>query len=311
MACLEKRIAIIGGSGVVELPQLKYAPIKKFNTKFQKEADSTFLERAASRWFGALGPGVVEYQEVDDIIFIKRHGFTKGYAPSETQYIANLIAAKMLGAEIVIGTTAVGSLHKDRICVEDLVVPHTYIDETQGRVINPFGSKLVPHANRWPTFSEGLRKILIDCAKESDDCFEEVHEQGTYVCIPGDSFGTEGEHNKRKQYADIVGMTIFPEALAFLFGMPYASAAFVVDLDKDASHEHGTRAIMRKMSEPHRVPAYMQRVINKTRIFVSNLDNIKKDISIQLVGNIIDYCPEKIENKYLRHIALHETIRYI
>ena len=314
VAGLEGKIAIIGGSGVDEMPQFKDAEIKTFNTRFQEEADSTLAERVMSRWFNRLGPGVVEYQEADNVIFIKRHGFNKGYAPSKTQYIANLIAAKMLGAKIVFGTTAVGSLHEDRIRVEDLVIPHTYVDETQGRVINPFGSNVVIHANRWPAFSDELRNIVYEAAGKPGEIFPNIHKEGTYVVIPGDTFGTEGEHHKRKQYADIVGMTLFPEALAPLFDMLYVSAAFVVDLDKDANHEHGTRAVMEKLSEHDKVPLFMERAIPELKKYAGRLPARPTPVELtekQLKGNIIPYSPNNIKNKYLRQIAREVVTRYV
>ena len=191
-----------------------------------------------------------------------------------------------------------------------MVIPNTYIDETKGRVLNPFGSKLVVHANRWPAFPDELREILCECAGEPEDIFHNIHKNGTYVVIPGDCFGTEGEHHKRKAYADIVGMTIFPEALASLFGMEYACAAIVVDLDKDTNHEHGTRQVMEKLSQEQHVPQYIERLIPQLKAYVKRIESSSEFVRQKLEGNIIPYCPDKIRNEYLRHIAQEIVATY-
>ena len=91
------KIAIIGGSGVKDAPTFKNNEWKLVDTFYSN----------------GFGDGKVEYQESDEVIFIPRHGHTKNFGPSRTQYGANLIAAKALGAKVVIATSAVGSLWKE------------------------------------------------------------------------------------------------------------------------------------------------------------------------------------------------------
>ncbi|MBS3165741.1 hypothetical protein J4444_01335 [Candidatus Woesearchaeota archaeon] len=92
------KIAIIGGSGIKDSPQFKDIEWQSFDTKY------------SNGW----GDGVVDYQENESVIFIPRHGRdeTCRYGPSRTQYGANLITAKELGATVVVAISAVGSLQR-------------------------------------------------------------------------------------------------------------------------------------------------------------------------------------------------------
>src|SRR3989338_2528635 len=98
------KVAIIGGSGVKDSPAFEGLEWKVFETGVSN----------------GVGDGVVEYQEGNGVIFIPRHGrHPNNYGPSVTQYGANLVATKMLGANVVIATSAVGSL-RPYITVESL-----------------------------------------------------------------------------------------------------------------------------------------------------------------------------------------------
>ncbi|MBI5072344.1 MTAP family purine nucleoside phosphorylase [Candidatus Woesearchaeota archaeon] len=281
-------VAVIGGSGVHDSPAFQDAVWKKINTRL---VESEFLADSCSE-----DGGFVEYQQGEGVIFIPRHGYTVRYGPSKTQYKANILAAKMLGADIIIATSAVGSLHGERIRVEDLVIPDDYIDESR-RDDNFFGQGIVVHANPRPAFSPELRELLIDEAK-TGNYFQAIHDSGTYVVIPGDRFGTSVEGKKRAAYADIVGMTVCPEAaLALQLGMHYACAAFPVDIDTDANHEGQTLAVMQRLSAPEKVPAYVTAVVRRAQTLEL------PDLLHQLQGNIIPGNVEHIANPHLRIVA--------
>ncbi len=278
------KVAIIGGSGVHDAPTFQ-------------SIEWNCLETAV---LNGYGDGKIWYQENDGVVFIPRHGGhpknNPQYSPSRTQYAANVVAAKALGAQFVIGISAVGSFHPDRISVGSLVIPHDYIDES-GRDDNLFGPGIILHANPRPAFSPSLRGILISCAREMAELFEEVHEEAVYVTIPGDRFGTAAEGRKRAEYADIVGMTACPEAaMAVQLNLHYALAAFPVDIDSDANHEGKTVEVMRTLSSPEKVPAYVDRVIERALKLPST------PLS-QLKGNIIPGDVDLIENPLLRKAA--------
>ncbi len=274
-------VAIIGGSGVEECPQFKKAPWQSIDT----------------------GMGIVEYQQNNEIIFIPRHGHSIRYGPSKTQYAANLLTASSLDIRVVVATSAVGSL-RPKIHVESLVVPDDYIDET-GRDDNLFGEEVVVHANPIPAFSEGLRTILLSCV--GGGMFNEVHNKGTYVVISGDRFGTRAEGKRRAEYADIVGMTICPEAsMALQLGMHYACAAFPVDTNLDANHVGGTQAVMQRLSHPSKVPLYITKVIDATQAYAKTAGNLP-----QLNGNVIPGDTKRIKNKILQSAAENLLRHYV
>ncbi len=288
-------VAVIGGSGVHDSPVFR-------DTKWQV-IDTEYVEPEFLSCSTMTDRGKVWYQKGDGVIFIPRHGYEIRYGPSITQYAANLIAAKELGADIVIATSAVGSLHGDQILVEDLVIPDDYIDES-GRNDNLFGKGIVIHANPRPAFSPLVRGILIEEAR-TGKYFKYVHDRGTYVTIPGDRFGTTAEGKRRATYADIVGMTVCPEAaMAMQLGMHYACAAFPVDVDTDANHEGQTLAVMQRLSTPDKVPAYIARVVENARTLEL------PDRLPQLRGNIIPGNSDWIENNYLRKVAIDLTAKY-
>ncbi len=286
---LDGKLAIIGGSGINDSPEFR-------------DAEWQIVETIHSNGFGN---GRVEYQESDGVIFFPRHGRheTVRYSPSTTQYGANLIAARMLGATTVVAFSCVGSL-KEHIRVKDLVVPDDFWDDSR-RDDNLFGVGLVVHANPNPAFSEGLRRILFS---ESFGLFPSVHQTAVYVTIPGDRFGTRAEGRMRSQYADIVGMTLSPEAsMAMQLGMHYACAAFPVDRNTDANHEGETVRIMHEMGPA--VQRYVHALLPPAKEFARDPPKLA-----QLLGNIIPgkmervpgYCPalgriaEELVQKYCR-----------
>lgn len=294
-------VAVIGGSGVHDSPAFKDAEWKSIYTGYIEprcDADTSQLPSEFQR-------GTVEYQEGDGVFFIPRHGRseTVRYGPSATQYGANILAAKMLGANIIIATSAVGSLKPETIHVQDIVIPHDYSDES-GRSANFWGLGIVMHRNPRPAFSPQLRELLLDEARQGG-YFQAVCDRANYVTIPGDDFGTAVDGRRRAVFADIVGMTVCPEAaLAMQLDMHYACAAFPVDIDSDASHEGQTVAIMKLLSVPEKVPAYITCVVERAKTLEL------PDIFPQIKGGIIPGNLNYIANQHLRKIAGELVAKY-
>ena len=282
-------VAIIGGSGVHDSPG--------FNDLEWKREDTGIVS--------AKGQGLVHYQKRDDgVIFIPRHGKEEHkYGPSVTQYAANLVAAKILGANVVIGTSVVSSLHEDIGC-ESLVIPDGMIDES-GRDDNIWGEGIITHVNPRPFFSDRLYQVLLSCAAEHRASFAQISEDSElrrkrYVTIPGDRSGSSDEGKNRSEYAEIVGKTGCPEAsMALQLGLHYAIAAFVVNIDEDACHKR-TIEVMEKMSVSDRVPEFLSNVIEKAKVLARQ---VKGKPLPQLEGNVVNDGTHKIENMYLRNIA--------
>ncbi len=278
-------IAVIGGSGIKDTPLFDKAEWRYCDV---------------GRGLDAQG---INYQinRERDVIFIPRHGNgDEASGPAHTSYQANIVAAHMLGADVIIATSAVGSFKKS-IPVGSVIVPSDYVDET-GRDDTLFEGGLIVHTNPRPAFSPSLTDLLWSTIQDKSGHFGfergKKYAMGTYVCIPGDRFGTSAEGAKRSQYADIVGMTLCPEAsLALQAGIHYAALAFVVDRDADANHEGGTLKIMEELSAPNRVPSLIEKVTSRA----IHLD--LPPLETQLSGNIIPIDVDSIVNPHLRKIA--------
>lgn len=263
----ESRLVIIGGSGVTDSPTFKDAEWKMVDTGIEGYSN-----------------GVVHYQQSENVAFIPRHGRNHEYSPSRVNYKANVMAAHLLGAKAIIATSAVGSF-RDSIPLGSLVVASDYIDLT-GRDDNFFGVGFTVHAGSKPAFSQELREILTRSGKS----YFLRTSGAVYCCIPGDRFGTVAEGRLRSQPLGkapgpgVVGMTVCPEAaLAQQAGLHYAVACFPVDMDTDANHEGQTLEVMRELSKPECVPAYIDEVVRRT---LDSMDRLKP--LDQLEGNIID-----------------------
>lgn len=306
-------VAVIGGSGVSDCPIF--------------DSDWKTIETGYSNGHGS---GRVWYKKNNDVIFIPRHGYKddsidETFGPCRTQYAANLIAIRMIAARekkpvVVLATSAVGILNDrsththatsfhgptepaqtvvgKRYSLElpSLVVPDDVIDESL-RNDNLYGVGVVMHVNPRPPFSTPLREIILTEARTLNTTGR-VDERATYVCIPGDRFGTTAEGKKRGMYADIVGMTVCPEVfMALQLGLHYAVMCFPVDKDTDARHDK-TLDWMKRYSEPEQVPQLLMNVIPKAQEFADTAPQLE-----QLKENVIFGDLNRIQNEALRESA--------
>ena len=206
------RVGVIGGSGVYHFENVEYYDEVELDTPYGKPSDAIRLGTLAGR----------------DLAFLPRHGRTHRYNPSHVPFAANIYAFKKLEVEWVIALNAVGSL-KAQMQPLDLVFPDQIIDRTRSRM-NTFFDPIAVHVGFAEPFCENLRRILIQSAEE---CGLVIHKNGTYVCMEGPLFSTKAEsHLYRSWGADLIGMTVLPEAkLAREAEMCYAAIASVTDYD--------------------------------------------------------------------------------
>ena len=130
----------------------------------------------------------------------------------------------------MIGISAVGSLNKD-LSPGTLVIPDQVIDETKGiRNSTFFGEGIVGHVSLAEPFCLQTRNIIKNSLEKLN---VKNFFNGTYVCIEGPRFSSRAESLKyRKNGADIIGMTLMPEAiLAREAEIPYATVCLVTDYD--------------------------------------------------------------------------------
>ncbi|HEY7984261.1 MAG TPA: S-methyl-5'-thioadenosine phosphorylase [Ktedonobacterales bacterium] len=208
------RLAVIGGSGLYQMPGLADAQEITVQTPFGPPSDAVTV--------GRLGE--------TSVAFLPRHGRGHRLTPTEVPARANLYALKTLGVEWVLSVSAVGSL-REELPPLDLVIPDQVIDRTKSRPNTFFGEGVVAHVAFAEPFCPHLSGMVATAAAPLADV--RTHRGGTYVCIEGPQFSTRAESNLYRQWGcDIIGMTAIPEAkLAREAELCYATIACITDYD--------------------------------------------------------------------------------
>jgi 5'-methylthioadenosine phosphorylase len=212
---METKFAIIGGSGLYNMPGLEDAAEVSVETPFGKPSDAIRLGTLAGR----------------RVAFLARHGRTHGLSPSEIPHRANLWALKSLGVQWIMSASAVGSL-KEACPPGHIVFPDQFFDRTK-RPCNEstfFGDGLIAHISFGDPVCETLRNRAYLAAKAEG---AQASNGGTYVNMEGPAFSTRAESNFHRQMGwDVIGMTNLAEAkLAREAEMAYATMALVTDYD--------------------------------------------------------------------------------
>ena len=207
------RVAVIGGSGLYEMPNLENVRELEVETPFGAPSDAFIV--------GELN-GVTT-------VFVPRHGRGHVHLPSEVPYHANIYALKTLGVEYIISVSACGSLRED-LAPGDIVVPDQLFDFTKNRPRSFFGDGLVAHISTEDPFCPAMSTLMMEAVDETGGT---VHRGGRFITIEGPRFSTRAEsHVFRSWGMDIIGMTTSPEAfLAREAGICYAVMAHITDYD--------------------------------------------------------------------------------
>jgi 5'-methylthioadenosine phosphorylase len=206
-------LAIIGGSGLYDMPGLRDSREQVIDTPFGKPS-------------APIVTGILEGQR---LAFLARHGIGHHLTPSEVPYRANLFALKSLGVERVISISACGSLRED-IAPGHIVIPDQIYDHTHGRARSYFGEGLVAHISVADPFCPDLSSQLAAAVKQAGGV---THRGGSFITIEGPRFSTRAESNTYRSWGmSIIGMTASPEAfLAREAELCYATMAHVTDYD--------------------------------------------------------------------------------
>ncbi len=208
------RFAIIGGSGLYAMPELRDVREYPITTPFGPPSDTIRI--------GTLGS--------ERVAFLPRHGRGHVLTPSEVPYRANIFALKSLGVTHVIGVSACGSL-REELAPGHVVIPDQLFDFTKDeRGRSFFGHGLVAHIGVADPFCPELSAMLAEAVAETGTT---VHRGGAFVTIEGPRFSTRAESQVWRGLGfSIVGMTTSPEAyLAREAEMAYAIMAHVTDYD--------------------------------------------------------------------------------
>ena len=206
-------LAIIGGSGLYEMPGLRDAQEHNINTPFGKTS----------------APIVVGKLEGEQVAFLARHGVGHHITPSEVPYRANIYALKTLGIQRIVSISACGSL-KEELAPGHIVIPDQIYDNTHGRARSFFGEGMVAHVSVADPFCSDLSDQLESAVSLAGGM---LHRNGAFITIEGPRFSTKAESNTYRSWGmSIIGMTASPEAfLAREAEICYATMAHVTDYD--------------------------------------------------------------------------------
>lgn len=208
-----RRIGLVGGSGLYNLPGLLVQEERHVVTPFGEPSDAYAL--------GELS-GI-------PVAFLPRHGRHHSVLPSEINYRANVWGFKKLGCGYLLSASACGSM-KEEYRPTEIVLPDQFIDRTRHRISTFFGDGCVAHVSLAHPISPMLLDALAAAGREEGAV---VHRGGTYLCMEGPQFSTKAESMLYRSWGvDVIGMTNAQEAkLCREAEIAYASMALVTDYD--------------------------------------------------------------------------------
>lgn len=207
-------LAIIGGTGLYDLPNLK--PVAKLTV--------------LTPWGYPSSP--ITISEMNDgfpVAFLARHGQHHDLLPSDVPSRANIAALKSLGVKAIVAFSAVGSL-KQEIKPRDFVLPTQVIDRTKGIRPHTFFEKgFVAHAMFGEPFDLKLNKLIADNVNPKGDLQEfeggkgepifhtktktNDNEDLTLICMEGPQFSTRAESQLYKSWGgSVINMSCLPES---------------------------------------------------------------------------------------------------
>ncbi len=206
-------LAIVGGSGLYNLPALRNVEKQSISTPFGAPSS------------------MVTIGELDGarIAFLARHGEDHTIAPHRVNYRANVWALHHIGARRMLGVNAVGGI-RDDMAPGVVAVPDQIIDYTHGRLdsFSDVEGTKVEHVDFTEPYSSGLRSSVLDAAARANF---DVVDGGCYGATQGPRLETRAEIARmRRDGCDLVGMTAMPEAaLARELKIDYACLALVAN----------------------------------------------------------------------------------
>jgi 5'-methylthioinosine phosphorylase len=207
------RLAIIGGTGLSQLADLKIIKSDSLSTPYGAPSADFITGELSGK----------------EVIFLARHGNPHSIAPHKINYCANIWGLKQLGVDNIIAVAAVGGIMPEMIPTH-IIIPDQIIDYSYGRKHTFFEGQGDPvtHIDFSYPYSQTLRARLIHAAKQAGISISPI---GTYGCTQGPRLETAAEIKRMEQDGcDLVGMTGMPEAaLAKELAINYATVSVVAN----------------------------------------------------------------------------------
>src|SRR5207253_2727949 len=218
-------IAVISGSGLYEIEELRDATEHNVDTPFGSPSDILVGGKLSGR----------------QVYFLPRHGRGHRIRPHEINYRDNIYALRSLNIRWIISVAAVGSL-QEKYAPRDVLLPSQFYDRMSNRAAHTFfGEGIAAHIAFAEPISTKLRNLLAESARSLGVT---VHNGGTYVNMDGPAFSTraESEFNHRNGF-DVIAMTNLPEAkLAREAEIALATMAMITDYDSWKVEEEAVSA---------------------------------------------------------------------
>jgi len=206
-------LAIIGGSGLNELPGLRVYQ--------QVVLESPYGECSAALLLGDLAGR--------SLAFLPRHGHPHRIPPHKVNYRANIWALKQQGVQAILAVNAVGGI-TDGMDAGVICIPDQIIDYTNGRdhTFSDSPAVALRHVDFSEPYDSSLRQQLLKAAHSSSTA---CVDGGVMGVTQGPRLETAAEIGRMEaDGCDMVGMTAMPEAaLARELDIPYVSVAVVVN----------------------------------------------------------------------------------
>ena len=209
----QRKLGIIGGSGLYKMNGFKETKWKKIKTSWGSPSDEILTAKL----------------DKEEICFIPRHARGHKINPSNINFRANIDAMKQLNVTDIISVSAVGSL-KENLHPGTFVLVDQFIDRTVSRVKTFFDEEIVAHVSMAKPVCKSLGKCCEAALKKLNIPYQI---NGTYIAMEGPQFSTLAESNLYRTWgSDVIGMTNMPEAkLAREAEIRYSTVAMVTDYD--------------------------------------------------------------------------------
>jgi len=209
-----EKLAIIGGTGLTEMPGLEIVKREVMHTPYGEPSGALIIGNLYDR----------------EVAFLARHGYSHNIPPHMINYRANIWALKNHGITGIIAFAVTGGIRADMVPPK-IVIPDQIIDYTYGRQHSFFEKDLseVTHIDFSEPYCPELRASVVTAAEKSGvDCII----GGVYAAMQGPRLETVAEIDKlERDGCDIVGMTGMPEAaLAKEQGLSYATISVIANL---------------------------------------------------------------------------------